>query len=97
MKGTSEEGTELGMDRARKRGEEGSERRREEASGGGRVQRSEGEVQQGAGRKGVREGVKLQGMYPDEDTGQYTLLKTTHNAALALETLVLGMKNSEKV
>ena len=28
---------------------------------------------------------------------QYALLKTTHNAALALETLVLGMKNSEPV
>ena len=28
---------------------------------------------------------------------EYTLLKTTHNAALAIETLVLGMKNSEPV
>ena len=28
---------------------------------------------------------------------QYTLLKTTHNVAIAIETLVLGMKNSEQV
>ena len=27
---------------------------------------------------------------------QYTLHKTTHNAALALDTLVLEMKNSEQ-
>ena len=37
------------------------------------MQRSEGEVQEGAGRKGDREGGKLQGMYPDEDNGQYTV------------------------
>ena len=44
-KGTSEEGTELSLDEARERG-------REEASIGGRVQRSEGEVQRGAGEEG---------------------------------------------
>ena len=57
------------------------------------MQRSEGEVQVVAG-EGDREGGKLQGMYPDDGTGQYkyTLLKPTHNAALAIETLVLGMK-----
>ena len=32
-----------------------------------------------------------------EDAGQYTVHKTTHNAALALETLVLQIKNSEPV
>ena len=51
------------------------------------------------GREGVREGGKLQGMYPEEGTGQYTVYsaQTTHNAALALETLVLQMQNSERV
>ena len=46
---------------------------REEASGGRREQRSEGEEK---GRSvGGREigGGKLQGKYPEEDTGQYTL------------------------
>ena len=37
------------------------------------MQRSEGEVQGGAGEEGDREGVKLQGMYPDEDTGQHAV------------------------
>ena len=35
-----------------------------------------------------------------EDTGQYTIYtvhKTTHNAVLALETLVLQIKNSDPV
>ena len=72
------------MDGARERGEGGSEQRRGE-------QRSKG------GRKGGRDGGKLQGRYPEEDTGQYTVHKSTHNEALALETLVLQMKNSEQV
>ena len=60
-KGTSEEGTELGMDGASERGEEGNERRREGAAERGR----------GTGRSvGGREGGKLQRMYPDENTGQ---------------------------
>ena len=36
-----------------------------------------------------REGGELQEMYPEEDTDQYTVHETTHNAALALDTLVL--------
>ena len=48
------------------------------------------------GRKGDREGGKLQGMYPGEDTGQYTvyIAQNTHNN---LDTLVFEMKNSEQV
>ena len=50
------------------------------------------------GRKGDREGnFKGCTMMRTLANTQYTLLKTTHNAALALETLVLGMKNSEHV
>ena len=49
------------------------------------------------GRKGAREGWKLQGRYPEEDTVQYTVHKTTHNMARALDILVLQMKNSERV
>ena len=50
-----------------------------------------GEGREGEGRGG--EG-KLHGRYPEEGTGQYTVYahKPSHNAALALETLVLQMK-----
>ena len=51
---------------------------------------SKGEAMKG-GTKGYRERGKLQERYSEEDTGQYTAHKT-HNAALALETLVLQMK-----
>ena len=53
----------------------------------------------GKGREG-REGGKLHRRYPDEGTGQCTVCsihKPSHNAALALETLVLQIKNSEQV
>ena len=44
---------------------------REDANGGTREQRSEGEEK---GRSvGGREGGKLQARYPEEDTGQYTV------------------------
>ena len=33
------------------------------------------------GSMGYREGGKLQGMYPDEDTGQYTVKKIAQNVA----------------
>ena len=62
-KGTSEEG----MDGAKERGQGGSERREEGATERGRGERKE------HWRKGDREGGKLQGRYPEEDTGQYTL------------------------
>ena len=58
-------------------------------SGGGREQRREGEEQGRRGwRKIDRERGKLQRRYPDRDIGQYTAHKTTHNAALAIATLV---------
>ena len=63
-KGTSENGTELGMDGARERGEGGIER----GCNGARER-----YREERGRKGDRVGGKLQGMYPDEDTGQYTV------------------------
>ena len=89
-KGTSEERTELGMDGNGKRG---GRKRAEEGGCNGTRERYREE-------RG-REGGKLKGMYPDDDTGQYTiyctLLKTTHNVALVLENLVLGMQNSEQV
>ena len=53
--------------------------------------------------RGAREqgskGGKLQGRYPEEGTGQYTVYtcihKPSHNAALAIDTLLLQMKNSD--
>ena len=50
---------------------------REEASGGRREQWSEGEEK---GRSvGGREIGKLQGRYPEEDTGQYTAVSAQNN------------------
>ena len=77
-KGTSEEGTEQGMDGARERGEGGSEQRREGATERGRGTGRSWE------RKGDREGGKLQRMYPDEHTEQYTV----NIAALTLKVLL---------
>ena len=65
MKGTNEEGTERGLDSPRERG-------REEARGGW-IGRGEGSK----GGKGAREGGKLQGMYPQEGTGQCTVCSQT--------------------
>ena len=77
--------------------ERGKDGREEASGGGGRVQRNGARERymEDQGKKGDREGGKRQGMYPDEDTDQYTGHKTTHNATLALETLVLEMKYSE--
>ena len=89
-KGTSEEGT----DGAKERGRRGSERREEGATERWRGEREE------LGRKGDREGGKLQGRYPEEDTGQYTLYSRerakqhTINAALAIATLVLRVRDA---
>ena len=58
----------LGMDGARERGEEGSERRRDP----GATERGSG-AREERGRKGYMEGGKLQGRYPDTGTGQYTV------------------------
>ena len=58
----------------------------EEASGGG-IER---------GMKG-EQGRVIQGRYPEEDTGQYTVHKPSHNAALSIDTLLLQMKNCEQV
>ena len=79
------------MDGARERGEGGSERRREGATARRRVAREE------SGRKGDRAGGKLQGRYHEEDTDQYSAHKTTHNAALAIATLVLQIQDCEPV
>ena len=59
-KGTSKEW----MGGAKERGQGGSERREEGATERGRREREEHE------RKGDREAGKLQGRYPEEDTGQ---------------------------
>ena len=76
------------------RGEEG----RVEASGGEMEQRREVDEQlrEDRGRKGDREGGKLQGRYHGGHWPiYYTVHKTTHNAALALEPLVLIGNPSE--
>ena len=69
----------------------GQSREREEVES---ETRKDGATERGQerGRKGYVEGGKLQGMYPEEDTGQ-----TTRNEALAFETLVLKIKNNEPV
>ena len=81
---------------------EREEEGREEASGGEREQRREVEelLREDRRRKGDREGGR--------DTSRevpwrtlakilYTVPRTTHNAALAIETLALKIKNSEPV
>ena len=83
-KGTSEEGTERGRDAARKRG--GRKRTEEEGSEEGREQQSKGEER---GREGNFKGGTLRRTLASI---QYTAHKTTHNAALALDTLVLQLK-----
>ena len=65
-KGKSEEGTELGMDGARETGEG------ERAEERGANERGRGATEE-SGRDRDREGGTLRGMYPDEDTGQYTV------------------------
>ena len=54
------------MDGAKERGDGRSERMEDGATERGRGEREE------RVRKGDREGRKLQGRYPEEDTGQYT-------------------------
>ena len=84
------------MDGAMERREGGSELRREEATERGRGAREErgrkgdreGAREEQGRSEGDREGGKLQGRYPEEDTGQYTAHKTTHNVALAIAILV---------
>ena len=91
-----EEGNERGMYRTRQgwseeereQQSEGDERGRE----GGREGRREGGREERGREGGAREGGKCQGRYPEEDNGQYTVHKTTHNTALALETLVFQLK-----
>ena len=81
QKGTSEEGTERVRDGAREREEGGSERRRE-----------------GARKGGSKEGYSREGNFKEGTLRrtlasiQYTAHKTTHNAALALETLLFQIK-----
>ena len=92
-KGTSDEGTELGMDDARERGEGGRERGRE-----GATERGRGSGRSVGGRMIWREGnFKGCTLMRTLTNIQYTLHKTTQNAVHALETFVLEMKNSEPV
>ena len=73
------------MDGARERGEGGSERRREGATERGRGA-SEENGKKGVGREGnFKEGTIRRTLA----SIQYTALKTTHNVALAISTLVL--------
>ena len=81
-KGTSEEGTGLGMDEARERGEGGSERRRDGATERGEVQVGGREIEREGNFKGCTQMRTLTNI-------QYTLYKTTHNTVIAHETLVL--------
>ena len=100
-RGRVEEGNErgrnitIGIYRASEIGEGGSERRRE-----GVAKRGRGTGRNVVGREIEREG-NFKGCRPTLmmtlTNIEYTLLKTTHNADLALETFVLGMKHSEHV
>ena len=82
------------MDEARERGEGGSERRRRE----GATERGRGTGRSVGGREIGREGnFKGCTLMRTLANIQYTLHKTMHKAALALETLVLEMKNIEQV
>ena len=92
-KGTSYEGNELGMDGARERGEGRSERRREGATGRGRCT-----WRSVRGREiGKKEHFKGCTLMRTLANIHYTLHKTTHNADLALDNVVLQMKNNEQV
>ena len=79
------------MDGARERGEGGSERRRDGATQRGRGAREE-RVSKVDGEGGER-----QGRCPEEDAGQYTAHKTTHNVSLAIAPLVLQIQNCKRV
>ena len=52
-------------------GKRGGSKRAEEGGSNG--------VREERGRKGDREGGKLQGRYPEEDTGQYTVYSAQNN------------------
>ena len=82
------------MDGAWGRGEGGSERRREGATEGGRGAIKGGPSEKG--RQGGRE-TSREVSWRTLANIQYTVHKTTHNAALALETLVFKIKHSEPV
>ena len=82
-KGTSEEGTELGMNGARERGE-GRKRAEERRYNGARERYREERARREIGGRET----SLQGVYPDEDTGQYSIhcskLPTTRPVPLSL-------------
>ena len=68
------------MRKERRHGWSEGKRGREEASGGGREQRSEGEEQgRSVGGREMGEGGKLQGRYHEEDTDQYTVYSVQNN------------------
>ena len=96
-----EEGNERGRDRTRQGWSEEERGGRMRTEEGGSEEEREGDEQ---GRsEGGREGAREQGREGNFKGGtpmstlasiQYTAHKTTHNAALALETLVLQMKTN---
>ena len=86
-KGTSEEVTELCMAGGRERGEGGSERRKEGATDRGR-----GTGRSVGGREIEREGnFKGRTLIRTLANTKYAFHTTTHNADLALDTLVSGI------
>ena len=77
------------VDEGNERGRDGTRhgRGREEASGGGI----------GRGREGPREGTFKGGILRRALASIQYIHKSSHNAALTIETLLLQMKNSEQV
>ena len=69
--------------------EGGSEQRREGAMERGRGAREE------RGRKGYRDGGKLQGRCPEEDTGQYTISSAQNNTQRGPCHCDFGISNTE--
>ena len=63
--------------------------------GGGREEASGGGIERG--REGAREGNFKGCILRRALTSMYSIHKPSHNAALAIDTLLLQMKNSEQV
>ena len=77
-------------------GKRGGRKRAEEGGSSGR-RRGRG-AREERGIKGDREGGKLQGTYPEEDTGQYTVYSARNNIQRGpcIATLVLQIQNNCK-
>ena len=82
------------MERARK---DGTRHGRRDGKRGGRKRTKDGLSEEGR-EQGREENFNLGRVYPEEGTGHYMYIhKPSHNATLALATLVLQMKNNEQV